>query len=117
MQGRTSFTSLLGLQALLHAGHVLLLRGHHPHGGGLGIEGLNGLDIRLPSQLGRSRNSPSLLLCLLTAAIQGSHYYYVCGVAGLQAGHWENSSHFQTQAGEEGESVWLACQIRTLVGK
>ena len=39
MQGRTS---LLGLQALLHVG--LVLRGHHPLGGGLGIEGL-------PSQL------------------------------------------------------------------
>ena len=39
---------LLELQALLHVG--LVLRGHHPLGGGLGIEGL-------PSQLGRTRDS------------------------------------------------------------
>ena len=45
VQGRTS---LLVLQALLHVG--LVLRGHHPLGGGLGV-------VDLPSQLGRIRDS------------------------------------------------------------
>ena len=79
------------MQELLHVG--LGLRGHHPLGGGLGIEGL-------PSQLGRTRNNSfsDLVFSRSQYVKAGSSYTLVFTFVPLTSGlvlptQAENSSH------------------------
>ena len=90
---------LLELQALLHVG--LVLRGHHPLEGGLGI-------VDLPSQLGRTRNSIPLALGWHPSKVPTTLTFVGWLVCKLVTGR---TCHiFPTQAGEVVESLpgWLA---------